>query len=75
MAPDSIPGRIRNNDWAGGLNRMVARQHEHADREAMEAWREFTRKFRSGDFDAYVGKGPKEERFVSWDALDQFKRR
>ena len=75
MAPESVPGRIRSNDWAGGLDRMVARQHEHADREAMEAWREFVVKFRRSDFDVLVGKGTQKERFVSWDALDQFIRR
>ncbi len=47
----------------------------NADREAMEAWREFTRLFRAGRFDVYVGKGAKQERFVSWEALDQFIRR
>jgi hypothetical protein len=64
-----------SRDWGRAIRKMHEDQAKRADIEAQVAWRDFVRRFRAGEFDVWVGKGSKKERFVSWEALDNFIRR
>ncbi len=74
MAPESVPGRIRNEDWGTGIRRMVDNMPD-PDEEARIAWREFVDKFRKGDFDLPVQSGGQTYIFADRDKIDQFIRR
>ncbi len=75
MASESIPGGGRSKDWAKPIRNMQNAHKVNADEEARIAWREFTRKFRNGDFDVEVRIGDKRYRYADWHAIDQFIRR
>ncbi len=75
MAPESVPGGGRSKDWSKAIRSLEDDHKARADQEAMEAWREFTRKFRNGDFNTEVRIGDKRYLYADWHAIDQFIRR
>lgn len=62
-------------DWGTALRKMEERDHERADQEAQDAWREFVREYRRGSFDVEVKIRRKTLIFADKDAIDRFIRR
>jgi hypothetical protein len=60
-----------SRDWGRAIRKMHDSHDSNADEEARRLWREFTTKFRNGEFNVDV----RGYRYADWDKIDQFMRR